>query len=734
MDLKSILSKSSSTKDNYWSLIIEPQWVSAAIWEIEGDAVKVVATGASSAWEKDQELVNACDTALSSCITNLPDDVKEPNKTVFGVTAEWVDGGTIKEEYLDRLKVVCQELSLEPTGFVVISEAVAHYVKVEEGSPLSAVVVGLAEEKLEVSLYKLGKLAGTTSVARSISVADDLVEGLVRFGTEEAYPSRIIIYNNKEADLENVRQEFTDVDWSAIEKIKFLHTPRVEIINPSDKVVAVCLAGASEMGGVTKIADVPAHELDNLTQPEEKFEASDLGFVVEDAAGASGENPGLGHNAEEGKDANEVMDKLPGQDAPSVSNSEQSQKSGIQFPKLPDLSKVHLPKFSNPIKSSMTANSFKMNSMHGSINNFAKPLIIGGSTLLTFILAGFAFWWFYPKANVTLFVSPKKLDESTTLVLGSELKTRDDEVEVTGQKTKSTTGTKTVGEKAKGTVKVQNGTAFPINLAAGTVLVSASDLRFTLAQAASVSGALTPTSPGTATLDVVASSIGSEYNLGKDEVFKVGNYPKAEVDAVSTADFSGGSSRQISAVDEKDLESLKKDLLAELTEDAKKKFGDKKASDEILVDGLLKTETTEEKFSNKEGDEATTLKLDLTVKVTGKFVAKKDLAAVTSKILEGKVPNGFVVRDDQVTYKFEINEEDDTKIDLDMGVNLLPSIDPNDVAKKIAGKYPSMAENFLKDVPGFVRAEFKINPLFPGKLGTLPHVTKQISVEISAVK
>lgn len=733
MDLKSILSKPTAQKENYWSLIIEPQWVSAAIWEIEGEAVKVIASGASTAWEKDEDLVAACDTALSSCVTNLADDAKEPNKTVFGVASDWVNGGNIKEEYLDKLRVVCQELSLQPSGFVVISEAVAHFIKSEEGSPLSAVVVGLSGEKLEISLYKLGKLAGTTIVARSVSVADDLVEGLVRFGTEESYPSRIVVYNNKEADLESVKQEFTDADWSGNEKIKFLHTPRVETISPTNKVVAVCLAGASEIGGVTKIAELPSEELDNLSEPAEKFEASDLGFVVEDAVGGAAELP-VKNNIETVGDKIDAMPK----DTPISSHSEVSETQpkglGLSLPKMPVFPKMHMPKFPNPIKADAFKNPIKMNSMKTAGNNLARPLIMGGTTLVAFVVIGFLFWWFYPKASVTLFVSPKKLDESTTLSLGSELKTRDQEVEVTGQKTKSTTGTKTVGEKAKGSVKVQNGTAFPINLAAGTVLASSSDLRFTTTQAASVSGALTPTSPGTATLEVVASNIGSDYNLGKDEIFKVGNYPKAEVDAVSTNDFSGGSSRQISAVAEADIESLTKDLTTELTENAKKEFASKKTTDEILVEGLVTTEVSEEEFSNKVGDEATTLKLDLAVKVSGKFVAKKDLAAVTAKILEGKVPSGFVVRDDQIVYKFEASEEDEEKINLDMEVNLLPNIDPNDVAKKIAGKYPTLAESYLKDVPGFVRAEFKVNPLFPGKLGTLPHVTKKISVEISAVK
>jgi len=39
-------------------------------------------------------------------------------------------------------------------------EAVAHFIKVEEGSPLTGVTIGLSEEFLEVSLFKLGRLAG----------------------------------------------------------------------------------------------------------------------------------------------------------------------------------------------------------------------------------------------------------------------------------------------------------------------------------------------------------------------------------------------------------------------------------------------------------------------------------------------------------------------------------------------------------------------------------------------
>lgn len=705
MDLKSLISKpNTETQESFWSITIEPQWVVAAIWKIENDAVKIIAFGPSSHWDSEEELLAACDTALSATVQNLPTGFSEPTKTVFGVTSSWVSGGNIKDEYLEELKEICQKLSLEPSGFVVMPEAVAHYIKVEEGSPLTGVTLGLSEELLEVSLFKLGRLSGTTSVSRSVAIVDDLTEGLVRFGTEETFPSRIIIYNSKDADLENARQSLTEASWNEGGRVKFLHTPKVEVLSPENKVMAISLAGAAEMAGVTKFLNYA--EVENVISPDGNLTAQDLGFSVEE-------------------DQQEI------QKASYESVKQETQAENIVNTPPAKSFNVNLPKVTmSAIKSPFVNNQMNLNK-----NALVKPLIIGIGALLSFLIIGFVFWWTYPKANVTIFISPKKLDETIAVALGSDIKTESVEASVSADKTKSTTGTKTVGDKAKGSVKIQNGTSFPINLTAGTILTSSSDLKFTISQTASVSAALTPTSPGTATVDVTASTIGSEYNLAKDEVFKVGNYPKADVDAITTSDFSGGSSRQISAVAEVDVNDLKKELTDELLTEAKRKISEKISGDKILIESLMKTEVEKEEFSNKSGDEATTLKLSMELKVSAQIVAKMDLMKVTSKVMEGKIPSGFVLRDDQVSYKFKsLEESGEDKLELGVTANLLPSIDPIDVAKKLVGKYPSLAESYLRNIPGFVRAEFKIIPSFPGKLGTLPHLSKRIYVEFSADK
>src|SRR3990167_1908518 len=155
-------------REFYWSLVIEAGWVQSGIWSIEEGEAKVISISPGAAWEVDEDLVGASDAALSAAIQNLPEEFGEPQKTVFGLPNAWIKEGTIKEEYLEKIKKICADLSLTPAGFVVISEAIANLVKSEEGAPANAVILGIGKETLEISVFKLGSLVGTSQVARSL--------------------------------------------------------------------------------------------------------------------------------------------------------------------------------------------------------------------------------------------------------------------------------------------------------------------------------------------------------------------------------------------------------------------------------------------------------------------------------------------------------------------------------------------------------------------------------------
>jgi len=722
MDLKDFFSKEKINQDFFWAIVLEPGLIQAAIWTINEEKAQVLSISNPVSWVEDEDLINACDASLSSAIQNFPDDIGEPSKTVFGVSSKWVENGEIKEEYIGKIKKICSELSLEPSGFVVLPEAIAHLSKSEEGSPLSAVVIAARDENIEISLFKLGNLVGTTTVARSVSIPDDVIEGLTRFGINETYPSRFLIYDGKEGELEEIKQNLLAYDWDSGEKIKFLHTPKIEIISPERKITATALAGASEISNIKTIEslsnkdDEVLPDVENVTTPDKSVKPEDLGFV-------------LGEDI--GEEKEKIIEQMPNVDSQqAVLDTTDQKKEGFIKKVQKNLSNFK-DKFNKTPKQKIGTSGSK------------KHLLLGSIIFSILLIIGFILWWFLPKAVVTIYVSPRKLEDKIELTLDSDggntsisegiLSGKIIEVDETGEKTKSTTGTKTIGERAKGTVKIQNGTANSIRLPEGTVLFSSGDLQFTLDNSASISAAISPSLPGEANVDVTSDSIGADYNLAKDEVFKVSNYPKSDVDAIASSDFSGGSSRQISAVSEDDQQNLLDELGSELLEKAKVNIKNNLEEELYFVEDSLVASDSSRVFSNKIGDEALNLKLDLNINVQGVAVNEQEFFDFINDSLKDQIPSGYVLRSDQVKVRFDLKDVEDSNyyFDISIEVNLLPQIKVDEIAEKIKGKGKNVVEKYLETVPGFSRAEIKFDPILPGKLNTLPHVSKNINVDLA---
>ncbi len=749
MDLKKFLPNQDKRADveHFWALSIEPGWVQAAVWRIVDDQAHVLYASPVSAWEEDEELISASDAALSSAVQNFPEDVKEPSKTVFGVVSSWVADGEIKEEYLEKIKKLCGELSLIPVGFVVLSEAIAHYYKAKEGASLNAVVLGLYEEFVEVSVFNMGNLTGSTKVARSVSLVDDVSEGLSRVLSGNSVPSRFILYDGKESELETARQDLIKVNWDDFPNFKFLHTPKVEIVDPEEKVNAIALAGASEMANVSKIkAPVKIETAEELNDLEEKpieednftskVTSKDLGFVVDEDIEKvrRNEDEQVEPNEPELRINDETSNNMPvnavKQDMPvDEIKPEKPPKIGLLTNTISRL-KPRL-KFPSPFKK------------FGSVANRA---VIFAVLFFVLILAGiFAAWWFAPRATITIYVAPKKLEEKVDIVVDPNAQEADIanriipgeilKASVEGDKTKSTTGTKTVGEKAKGEVTIYR-TGPQINLTAGTVLHGPESLKFTLDNDTQVSSG-SASSIGQTKASVTAEDIGAQYNLASGTSFSIGNYSASDIEAKNESSFSGGSSREITAVSKEDQTELTSDLIDELKSKAKNDLLDNLSDNRIFIDESVVATASSTTFSSKVGDEASTLKLTMDMDIQALAVDKDKLVSLAQDILKDKVPSGFLLRGEQITpnFQFEKQEKGIYKMTTTFDANLLPQVDPLEIAKKIAGKYPTLAEDYLvKEISGFSRAEIKIKPNFPGRLGTLPHLSKNIDVIISAEK
>lgn len=713
MNIKDFFAQKDNPPELYWTLVIEPGWVQAGAWYIKDGIAEVASIGPGAAWESEEDLLSATDAALSACVQKLPEELPEPSKTVFGVSSAWVEGGEIKSDHLSQIKKICTELALTPTGFVVLPEAIANLYKSEEGTPINAVILGLGKEFLEISIFKLGNLVGTAHVGRSLSVVEDTVEGLSRFEGAAPLPSRIIVFDGKEGELDEAKNSLSSATWEGIEKVKFLHTPKVELVSPERKILATSLAGAAEIGAATKVQS-GEEEATNVEEPKETLSATELGFAIGEDVSLKTEAP---------KEVQPPMPTVQETQAPTHQGTGMMQKTrGI------------LHGFYGKVVAGVSSTP--------SFFSGKKTLPLIG-VIVILVAAVAAIWWFVPKATVSIYVSPKKFDKSLEITFdpggGSDVENglvpaSVVSADVSGEKTKSTSGVKLVGDRAKGTVKIGNSTSNDILLKSGAILVSSSDLRFTTDSTASISAALDSFNPGVANVGVTAADIGAQYNLGNGEIFKVSNYPKAEVSAQATSDFSGGSSKEISAVSKDDQDSLEKSLEGELTDQAKAKLNDGLSGGQLLVDNFISFDPSNENFDHKVGDEASTLKLNLTMTAKTISVDRTKLADVVREKLKGEVPDGFVLRDTQINYTFNFKQENNGKYvySVDASANFLPEINQDEIKKKIVGRLPGVVQSYLTTIPGFSKAQVYINPHFPGIFGTLPRVAKNISIEITA--
>ena len=751
MYLKKLVSSKKETEQKYWSIIIEPEWVQSGIWTVRGGEVEILSFSKPLPWSGNENLVDAIDSSLSLSVDSLPDDDLEISETVFGLSLLWLNSvGEIRQEYQDLIKDICNKLSLKPVGFVVLSEALAFYFKSEEKVPLSAIVVGLGEKSISVSLFVEGKSMGEVIVSRSLSVVDDFVEGLSRLVGIDSLPPRILIFDGREGELSDISQELVSANWSEIEGLTFLHPPKVEIVDFEKKIRAVSLAGGVEIMGTT-----PA-----LTKAvEEKFSFGTEGKadfvndnenekpVVLEKSGVQGDNfssvdSGVGFVIN--KDIKEVGEMLIGKTIPQEESSggAKNDAGGGSLLSVSDL----------PIEKGLL--SKRKRSFSGLLIGFSRffgaflsgsyktSVLIGFVSLILIFVGFFAIWRFLPKASVTVYLSPKKIESKQEIIFDTTAEAIDVGTrtvparvvtkEESGEKTIPTTGTKLTGEKAKGKVVIYR-TGPELSLKRGLKIQSSSGLIFFLDEDVTVASG-SASSPTKSEVQVTAADIGSEYNLASGESFSVGNFPRSEIEAKNEEPFSGGSSREISSVSEEDYKTVLLELKKELKDKVVSEMKSSISGDEYLIVETLVEKERQKNYDHKLGDEASSLKLSLIVEFSAFSFKKLDMFKLSEEVLKDQIASGYVLREGQLSLNFDLKNIDESRALLSTSffANLLPVIDTEGLKKKIAGRRTQFVKDYLIKESGYEKVRIEIEPRIFAKLDTLPRLAKNIEVQFEA--
>ncbi len=249
MNLPFFSKANKKTEISYFlALTLRDEQIGAYVLKEEAGKLHLVGKGEEILDKSIEQLdlknqIDILDRIISQAESSLPKNVMT-RKTMFGVKESWVEDNKIKADYLHKLKQICDELGLQPTGFLVISEAIAHRLQQEEGAPLTAILVEIGKSQMTVSHIKAGKILETkhTIIIESAILTLDAL--LKHFITTTVLPTRIILFDGN--NTANLTQEFIAHQWS--KSLPFLHMPQITPLPHGFDARSVILGAAEQMG------------------------------------------------------------------------------------------------------------------------------------------------------------------------------------------------------------------------------------------------------------------------------------------------------------------------------------------------------------------------------------------------------------------------------------------------------------------------------------------------------
>jgi hypothetical protein len=372
----------------------------------------------------------------------------------------------------------------------------------------------------------------------------------------------------------------------------------------------------------------------------------------------------------------------------------------------------------------------------------APKVAIGVAALLVLIGAGGLVEFNFHKAQLEVTLPSNKISDSfdlqAALTATGEGEFKIDEKVISKEQKKSiaTSGQREVGEKAKGTVILNNFDDKSISYSAGTK-ITADSLVYTLdsdVTIASASSSVSTIQAETKEAGVTAEKIGPEYNIDKDKRLSVSGASSRNF-AVAKGAFSGGTKKQLNTIAKKDLDLLEKEILdaeqSSLLDEVKAKLG----KNESLIPDLTEVKIADKNFSGEVGQEAKEVSLTANVEIQYYVFDDTNLKKEVANRLKKDVPSGFEIDKGKLAYN--IDNTDKNEGDVDMNVKgeatVVKTVDKKKLLESITGKNLIETRRILKENFGAEDVQIKSNStplIFLNSI--LPWSSKNIDVRLKS--
>ncbi|MDO8487259.1 MAG: hypothetical protein Q7S45_03125 [Candidatus Curtissbacteria bacterium] len=714
-------------EDSYLALTLTPDKIMACVWDFNLEDIVIKAVE-ERPFKDSENLIHETAVAIDSACQKADTDVA---KVVFGLSQSWFEGEDISEKSAKVLKTLSEDMELVAQAFVSLASSINHFFKVTEGITPQAVLVGIFQSSVstfcEVHKVFNSKVTSSKTSTQILSVEKiNALIGQLKEG-DETLPSRIIIYGNPDSEL---LEKLQNAKFEGL----FVHQPKIDVVENDKLAASVAYAQAADILGHDPLPDGTkkaslaetgeSRREETQTKRQEPSGADELGFI-------SGVDILQNIEPEAKEEQTPLPLAVPQHKGPirkedyavEIEPSEYEDQARVGVPKLP---KFRIPKL------------FKM----PSLPKPSKKLgIILAAVLVLVVIGIFAAGQTLTSAEVNIKVAAKSQDgtfKATVVPQGSYDKSRSQipgkliTGKASGSQKATATGSKKIGNNAKGPVDFRNWTKVIQTFPTGTEIIT-DGLKFTLDSDISIPARNDADStPGITHATITAEEVGPTYNVGSNKTFSIVGTEASLYDAKSIdPGISGGDEKQATVVSQDDLDKMAKSLTDSLTQKAKDDFKTKSQGANI-PDGSLVVSILKKDFDKKVDDEASIINLDMEIEASAVSFDQNDLQKLISETQENQTNLELRPQDIEVFDTNVKRTKDTLAISGAFRAKLIPKFNEDQLAVQIAGKNIKEARAIIKLTPEVSDVLVSFSPAIPF-IDTVPRAKSKISfiIEIS---
>lgn len=713
--LSSIFNKGKSQATNYLSLVITPDRVLATIWTFEGEHVKTLGFGHESHTGEDiliQQAATAINTAGEQAKVNI-------KKTVFGLSEYYLEEGSLARTITKTLKRLSTELDLDPQAFVPISAGINHLLKVEEQQTPHVVLIGIFGSFCEVHLLQNGEVEKSNSTESALNI--EKIESLLKHLKDQDtnLPSRIIVYGTSESTP--LAEKIAKNDWGEI----FVHEPKVNFIDDYELSRSVAYAQAADVLGYDPTTEEASKE-------EAPKETNEFGFV-------EGEDILLTQKetkvTEEPKVPKESFSKENGTIQQKQYQQEQYAVDTYQSPPLVTPERHEsTKKEKRPLLSLIPIPNFT--------TNIGKKILIAAVALILLLAIGaFIATQTLTNAEVTIMVNGQDFQKSFQATVFSGASYSKDNAQIggrtisgksSGSQKAVTSGSKKIGDPAKGEITVYNWTNSQKAFTKGTGIITKSGIKFTLDGDIEVASR-SATTPGEKNVNAVAVEVGPSGNLQPGQDFNFQEFDELSFSAINKGAFAGGAERQTTVVTQEDMDRLQKSLLESTTQKAKEDLKSQMGT-ETLYDDAIVVKVQKLQFDKKLEEEASLLNLDIEIEANALVFSESELKKLLAEIFAPDIGQNLqILPEDIIFADTEIARNgDEMEIAAKARAKIVPKFNEDELKEKIKGKSIKDTRATIKGMSEVSEVEVNFKPNIP-IVSSIPRNKNKITFKVETI-